>query len=596
VNSTELPAPSALRAAGVICALVSIAMLIGVPAGAAPTEAPQLSIAVDNGHTSTAAGDSLDTAITVRNLGTAEVAGLRVTQTMPPGLTFESADAAGAAGPDGVSWTVDLAPTSETVVRSTMTVSDTPPDLLRLATVACAATSGDGPPIVCASDSDQLPAGAAAEAALAADGSAAAADAASAVQLRWYLAGGAVLVVAAVAVLLLIRRRRRALHIARTTTVVALVALAALGTWSSTAPPIAAAPSGPAPAVATMGVAARTARTAQVATAAVPRRDLPVGGPVVAGPTGSAPATTTPVPQPEPGMQLAGFTSAAPGDRAAIAVTSALRQIGLPYVWGGDGPRSGDAGFDCSGLTTFAYATAGVALPRTAHTQYYAGPHLADATALLPGDLVFYGTPRRVHHVGMFIGQGRMVNAPTFGRPVQTAYYRWAGDDFLGSTRPAATGQPTMGLLPYWAPPADHGTSAAPGPAPVFLAPAAPPLPETVPFPATVPPVATDPGPPAAVATPGELAAPPVPAPGVVPAPDATEPDPTTAPTTTVPTTTVPTTTVPTTTAPTTTAPTTTAPTTTAPTTTAPTTTAPTTTPESPESPEGPPPTTPARP
>lgn len=546
MHTTRLPAPSTLRAAGAICGLVATAMLVGVPAGAAPADPPQLSIAVDNGHSSTAAGDTLDSAITVRNLGTTKIVGLKLTQTMPTGLVFGSADAAGVAGPDGVSWTVDLAPTAEAVVRSTMTVSDTPPDLLRLATVACAAASADGPPIVCASDSDQLPAGAAAEAAIAADESAAASTA----LLRWYLAGGAVLVVAAVAVLLLIRRRRRALHLMRTTTVMALFAVVAVGTWSSTAPPVAAAPSGPAPAVATTGIAALSA---DVSTAAVPRRDLPVGGPAVADPTGSAPASTTPVPQPEPGMQLAGFTAAAPSDRAAIAVTSAMTQIGLPYVWGGNGPRSGDAGFDCSGLTTFAYATAGVALPRTAHTQFYAGPHLAGGTALQPGDLVFYGTPSRVHHVGMFIGQGRMVNAPTFGKPVQTAYYRWAGDDFLGSTRPAATGQPTTGLLPYYAPPADDDTAAAPTTPPVFLAPPAPPLPETAappepaPLAGTVLPVPLDDGSPATTATPGA---------STTTAPTTTASTPTTAPTTAPTITTAPTTTARTTTASTTATPT----------------------------------------
>lgn len=143
----------------------------------------------------------------------------------------------------------------------------------------------------------------------------------------------------------------------------------------------------------------------------------------------------------------------------------------------------------------------------------HAGPHLTAGTALLPGDLVCYGTPARVHHVGMVIGRGRMVNAPTFGRPVQTAYYRWAGDDFLGSSRPAATGPPTTGLLPYYAPPAV--TSSAPSPAPAFLAPPAPPLPETVPLAEPVPPAPTDPGPSAVVATPGE---PPATPPAAVPA------------------------------------------------------------------------------
>jgi hypothetical protein len=143
------------------------------------------------------------------------------------------------------------------------------------------------------------------------------------------------------------------------------------------------------------------------------------------------------------------FTTALPDQRAQIAIRTAMAQIGLPYVWGGDGPTNGDAGFDCSGLTTFSYAAAGVSLPRTAHTQYYKGPHVPQGAPLQPGDLVFYGTPAKVHHVGLYLGDGKMVNAPTFGKPVQTAFYRYSGDDYLGATRPAATGQTTSGLLPY---------------------------------------------------------------------------------------------------------------------------------------------------
>jgi cell wall-associated NlpC family hydrolase len=143
------------------------------------------------------------------------------------------------------------------------------------------------------------------------------------------------------------------------------------------------------------------------------------------------------------------FTTALPDQRAQVAIRTAMAQLGLPYVWGGDGPTHGEAGFDCSGLTTFSYAAAGVSLPRTAHTQYYAGPHVPQGAALQPGDLVFYGTPATVHHVGMYLGDGKMVNAPTFGKPVRTAFYRWTGDDFLGATRPAATGPTTSGLLPY---------------------------------------------------------------------------------------------------------------------------------------------------
>jgi cell wall-associated NlpC family hydrolase len=55
---------------------------------------------------------------------------------------------------------------------------------------------------------------------------------------------------------------------------------------------------------------------------------------------------------------------------------------------------------------------------------------------LLPGDLVFYGTPGNVHHVGLYIGAGKMVHAPTFGQPVQVSNYRWNGDDYLAASRP----------------------------------------------------------------------------------------------------------------------------------------------------------------
>ncbi|MDT7581125.1 MAG: hypothetical protein QOK35_2389 [Pseudonocardiales bacterium] len=166
---------------------------------------------------------------------------------------------------------------------------------------------------------------------------------------------------------------------------------------------------------------------------------------------GTTPTTAVTVPAgPAAQLRQAAFTSAAPDQRAALAIRTALAQIGLPYVWGGDGPTNGDAGFDCSGLTTFSYATAGVLLPRTAHTQYNTGPHVPDGAPLQPGDLVFYGTSARVHHVGMYVGAGRMVNAPTFGKPVQVAFYRYRGDDYLGATRPAAAGGSlTTGVLPY---------------------------------------------------------------------------------------------------------------------------------------------------
>jgi len=139
------------------------AVKIGAPAG------PQLSIAVDNGQTSAVVGDKMGYTISVQNLGTTAVDKLWVTQSVPTGLTFVSADPEGTEPHNGtVTWSLDLKATDAATFHTTMTVGATPADLLRLATVACAGVSKDGTPIVCASDSDQLPAGADAEASQAA--------------------------------------------------------------------------------------------------------------------------------------------------------------------------------------------------------------------------------------------------------------------------------------------------------------------------------------------------------------------------------------------------------------------------------------------
>lgn len=136
----------------------------------------------------------------------------------------------------------------------------------------------------------------------------------------------------------------------------------------------------------------------------------------------------------------------APTPTALAAINYACGQRGLPYLWGGNGPEHGDVGFDCSGLTTAAYAAAGITLPRTAQTQYLAGPPVPPGAPLLPGDLLFYGTPgsaatARIHHVALYLGAGQMINAPRYGQPVQVEPYRWNGDDYAGATRPAAAPQ-----------------------------------------------------------------------------------------------------------------------------------------------------------
>jgi len=105
---------------------------------------------------------------------------------------------------------------------------------------------------------------------------------------------------------------------------------------------------------------------------------------------------------------------AAPTAAAQVAVDTALAQLGDPYVWAGSGPDV----FDCSGLTQYAYAAAGVNLPHSSGMQSTLG-HPVSVADLQPGDLVFFYSP--VSHVGMYIGNGQMVHASTSGSPVKVS-------------------------------------------------------------------------------------------------------------------------------------------------------------------------------
>ncbi|PWW24753.1 NlpC/P60 family protein [Geodermatophilus normandii] len=91
---------------------------------------------------------------------------------------------------------------------------------------------------------------------------------------------------------------------------------------------------------------------------------------------------------------------------------TALAQVGDPYVWGAGGPNS----FDCSGLTQYAYAAAGISLPHSSSMQSRMGTAVSRAD-LQPGDLIFYYSP--VSHVSMYVGNGQMVHASTSGQPVK---------------------------------------------------------------------------------------------------------------------------------------------------------------------------------
>jgi peptidoglycan DL-endopeptidase CwlO len=123
----------------------------------------------------------------------------------------------------------------------------------------------------------------------------------------------------------------------------------------------------------------------------------------------------------------------APSARAGRAVAFALAQRGKPYRWGAEGPQA----FDCSGLTFAAYRAAGISIPRTATGQLAgAGPRLA-RSRLRPGDLVFFATsgPTR-RHVGLYLGRGRMVEAPNARSVVRVSSIDRPG--YLGAVRPTA--------------------------------------------------------------------------------------------------------------------------------------------------------------
>lgn len=112
---------------------------------------------------------------------------------------------------------------------------------------------------------------------------------------------------------------------------------------------------------------------------------------------------------------------------ARIAVQTAYEQIGKPYRWGAAGPDS----FDCSGLTMFAWRKAGVGLPHSSRAQFSATKRVAREN-LQPGDLVFFGSP--IHHVGIYIGNGNMINSPESGEHV--GIRSMARRDYAGAGRP----------------------------------------------------------------------------------------------------------------------------------------------------------------
>ena len=117
----------------------------------------------------------------------------------------------------------------------------------------------------------------------------------------------------------------------------------------------------------------------------------------------------------------------APNPKAQAAVDAALSQVGKPYRWGAAGPDA----YDCSGLTMWAWAQAGVALPHNSGMQYSATPRV-ERSDIAPGDLMFFGSP--INHVSMYIGNGQMVEAPYSGQVVRVVSAHRS--DYVGAGRP----------------------------------------------------------------------------------------------------------------------------------------------------------------
>jgi cell wall-associated NlpC family hydrolase len=118
---------------------------------------------------------------------------------------------------------------------------------------------------------------------------------------------------------------------------------------------------------------------------------------------------------------------------AATAVAWAYKEIGKPYVWGAAGPNS----FDCSGLAMYVWAKAGVYLEHFTGDQWHEGTHVSQSQ-LEPGDLVFFAyntsDPATIHHVGIYIGGGEMIDAPFTGAFVRKdPAFR---PDYIGAVRP----------------------------------------------------------------------------------------------------------------------------------------------------------------
>ncbi|WP_410535508.1 NlpC/P60 family protein [Streptomyces sp. KL2] len=122
-------------------------------------------------------------------------------------------------------------------------------------------------------------------------------------------------------------------------------------------------------------------------------------------------------------------SQASASQRAAAAFSAAKSRVGMPYVWGATGPNS----FDCSGLTSWAFAQAGVSIPRTSQAQASAGTRINSMGDLRPGDLVIMRTD--LSHVGFYAGNGQILHAPKPGAVVRYEAISTSGMPFMWGVR-----------------------------------------------------------------------------------------------------------------------------------------------------------------
>jgi cell wall-associated NlpC family hydrolase len=161
-------------------------------------------------------------------------------------------------------------------------------------------------------------------------------------------------------------------------------------------------------------------------------------------------AAPTPPPAGIPAAPAGNQTEAGAGDTSAAqrAIDAAKAYLGTPYAWGGGGTRGPGPGedpdedvigFDCSGLTQYAYGRAGISIPRNSRAQYASLPKVS-SDDLRPGDLVFWATnvssPGTIHHVAIWLGGDSILEAPESGSVVRITGMRWRG--FIGAVRPSA--------------------------------------------------------------------------------------------------------------------------------------------------------------